>query len=267
MTAPATVAPGQAAIATGPRMLDVRQDGRVAILTMNRPRQRNAMSAELVALMIAASRQAAEDPCIGAILLTGAPPGFCAGSDLVGLAAMDAAARSQFEAESGRLARLFGELPIPVIAAAAGFAIGGGLTLATACDLVVTEEPARWSLPEVPIGLFPAWGLHAVVARAGLPVTRRLAWGLETLTGGQAVQLGLADHLAETDVVKDALRRAQALAALPRPQLAAVKTYCRANPAGADADALANQLFMQMCATPQAIQTLESFSRRARPPT
>ena len=159
--------------------------------------------------------------------------------------------------------RLFGELPVPVIAAVHGFAIGGGLTLATSCDVVVTHVTARWSLPEVPIGLFPAWGLQSVTARVGVPAARRLAWGAETLTGAQAVQLGLADHLADA-VAEDALARARALSVLPRAQLAAVKSYFLANPHAEAADALANQQFMQMCETPEAERTLNSFARRAQ---
>jgi enoyl-CoA hydratase/carnithine racemase len=160
------------------------------------PAARKAPLANLVGALIAACHHAAANPYTGAILLTGADSGFCAGSDLAALAALDAVGRGQFEAESGRLARLFATLPLPVLAAVHGFAIGGGLTLAAACDIVVTHPDTRFSLPEVPIGLFPAWGLDAVATRIGLPAARRLAWGIETITGAHAAALGLADQLA-----------------------------------------------------------------------
>jgi enoyl-CoA hydratase/carnithine racemase len=220
------------------------------------------MSPDLVATLIAASEQAGYDSTVDAILLTGSDPGFCAGSDLAELARMDSAGRRRFEAESGRLARMFGALPKPIVAAVKGFAIGGGLTLATSCDIVVTEAIARWNLPEVPIGLFPAWGLASVTNRVGLPMARRLAWGIETLSGAEAVRLGLADHLAEGDVLDYALLLARKLAELPAAQAAAVKTYFQANPSGEAADLLANRLFMSMCETNAATLTFGKFAKR-----
>ena len=150
-------------------MLTLNTAEGVALLTMNRPAQRNAMSAELVQGLIEAFTALDTDPEVRVVILTGAGNGFCAGSDLAGLAGMDAAGRQNFEAASGWLARLISALSKPVVAAVDGFAIGGGLTLATACDLVVSQRSAKWSLPEVPIGLFPAWGMAPVVDRVGRP--------------------------------------------------------------------------------------------------
>ena len=83
--------------------------------------------------------------------------------------------------------------------------MGGGLTLAAACDIVLTEADAKWSLPEVPVGLFPAWGLDAVVRRVGVPAARRLAWGIDTLSGREAHALGLADEIVEGNVLSVAI--------------------------------------------------------------
>ena len=246
-------------------MLDQHIDLGVAVLTMNRPAQRNAMSFDLVTAMIEACERAGQDTAVGAILITGAAPGFCAGSDLAGLSQMDSAGRRQFEAESGRLARMLAELSKPVLATVKNFAIGGGLTLATSCDIVITDRAARWSLPEVPIGLFPAWGLQSVVSRAGLTAARRLAWGVDTLNGEEAVRLGLADHLAEHDAFTEGLEIARKLAALPRAQSAAVKTYFLANTTGEAADWLANRLFTTLSETDTALATFEKFSKRPPP--
>ena len=243
-------------------MIEQQLDGGVAILTLNRPKQRNAMSAELVAALLNAAERAGQDAAVGAIMLTGAGNGFCAGSDLAGLAGMDAAGRRQFEADSGRAARALAELPKPVLAAVKGFAIGGGFTLATACDVVVTEPGAKWSLPEVPIGLFPAWGLGSVSARVGPVIAKRLCWGVETLTGVEAQRIGLADHLAETDVLAESLARAKTLAALPRAQSAAVKTYFLSNPGGEAADWLANRLFGEAASSREADATFTKFGSR-----
>jgi enoyl-CoA hydratase/carnithine racemase len=83
------------------------------------------MSSALVTQLIETIQRMDADDTIGAIILSGAGRGFCAGSDLVALAAMDDAARTAFEADSGRVARLLAQISKPVIAAVHGFAIGG----------------------------------------------------------------------------------------------------------------------------------------------
>ena len=72
-------------------------------------------------------------------------------------------------------------------------ALGGGLMLAAACDLVVTERDARWRLPEVGLGFFPPWGLEALVARVGISRARLIVFGHQPLDGARALELGLAD--------------------------------------------------------------------------
>lgn len=138
-------------------LFSVEVDHNVALVTLQRAARRNAMSDELVRGLIDAFASLEDNPDTRAIILTGSGSGFCAGSDLGELARMEQSARQMFEAQSGRMARLLGELSKQSIAAVHGYAIGGGMTLATSCDLVVAEGSAKWSLPEVPIGLFPAW--------------------------------------------------------------------------------------------------------------
>lgn len=246
--------------AEGMETLALETAGPVARLALNRPDQRNAMSALLVAELIECLQRIEGDPQIRTIVLSGAGRGFCAGSDLSELAAIDAAGREAFEAESGRLARLIWNLETPVIAAVTGFAIGGGFTLATSCDLVVTAPDAKWSLPEVPIGLFPAWGIDSVVLRAGQVRARRLCWGIDMLDGKAAVEIGLADELAD-DPVTAACALAQKLAALPPESAAAVKRYfAPAGPAAAS-DAAANRHFLQCCDTAEAAASFIRYGK------
>jgi enoyl-CoA hydratase/carnithine racemase len=238
-----------------------RADTGVALLTLNRSRQRNAMSMTMVAELLVALERAENDVETRVVMLSGAGTGFCAGSDLSDLAKADAGARRRFEAESGRLARTIAALRKPVIAAAHGFAIGGGLTLAAACDIVVTGSQSRWSLPEVAIGLFPAWGLTAVVDRVGRSAARRLTWGFETLDGAQALRIGLADRVVEGDVAAEALQLARQIAALPASSAASVKEYFGADLRGEEADHLANRLFLHSCESAEAIASFHRFSK------
>jgi enoyl-CoA hydratase/carnithine racemase len=234
------------------------QDRRVLILTLNRPARRNAMSPGMVAGLIAALETAAAS----AVIIRGAGNGFCAGSDIALLARMQPAERSDFEAASGRLARYIAAHPLPVIADVQGFAIGGGLTLAAACDVVITSQDAKWSLPEVPIGLFPAWGLQAVAARMGLPAARRLAFGIDLLDGQRAVELGLADETA-VDPARRAIEIAGRFAGLPRAQMAAVKSYFAPGGEWQEGDAKANDLFGVASAGAEAKATFARFLRPA----
>lgn len=236
----------------------------VYLLRLDRPDSRNAMSAGLVDAAIGWLESAAHDARVRAVIIHGAGRGFCAGSDIAALAGMDGAARAAFEAASGRLARMLVAFPRPVIAAVHGFAIGGGLTLAAACDIVITTKAARWSLPEVPIGLFPAWGLEAVASRVGRPRARRLSWGVDTLDGTGAAAMGLADEICE-DVLAAALDLARRLAQLPALQAAAVKRYFAAHHEAEAGDGEANALFMAACATAEARASFEKFGRGKAP--
>jgi enoyl-CoA hydratase/carnithine racemase len=221
-------------------------DNGVIRIILNRPDRRNAMSSAMVGSLLRLIDSRAGQSA-GAILLEGTGKGFCAGSDLGELAAMDNHDRGRFEADCGRLARMMMAHPRPIVAAVHGFAMGGGLTLAAACDIVVGTTEARWALPEVPIGLFPAWGLEGVSRRIGMTRARRLSWGIDRLDGPSAAQWGLVDMLAE-DPAMTALEQAQRLAALPPSQVAMVKRYFAIDRTGQEADAAANSLFLTACA-------------------
>lgn len=241
-------------------MIKVSKNGAVAHITLERPEQRNAMSADLVSGLIAAFEDLSADDTVGAVVLSGSGRGFCAGSDLAGLARMTPVERSVFEADSGRVARMIARLNVPVVAGVKGFAIGGGLTLAVGCDIIVTDAAAKWSLPEAPIGLFPAWGLGLVVDRIGVPAARRLSWGIDTLSGEEAVRIGLADVVAE-DPVAEALAIAAKLVDVPRAQSRAVKEYFSQPHAGEEADWTANRLFMAMTETPEAKASFKKYGK------
>ena len=150
--------------------LRVERDGAVALLRLDRPAARNALDSTLVDRLAVSLSTLDADRRIRAVVLTGAPPGFCAGSDLRELAGLPVTGMVRHEEVTGAVARAIGALRLPVVAAVEGFAIGGGFLLATACDLVVSAADARWHLPEVGLGWVPPWGLHSLVVRVG-PVT------------------------------------------------------------------------------------------------
>lgn len=242
-------------------MLNARQEGPIAVLTIDRPARRNSICVELVHTLRATLRRYDGDPDVKAIVLTGAAPGFCAGSDLKELATLDLAGMSAHESDTAALAREIALIGKPVIAAVDGLALGGGFVLATSCDVVVTARAARWHLPEVTIGWIPPWGLETLIARLGPVTARRLTWGGEPLDGDEAYRIGVADYLADSNVVAEALAVAGRLAALPGPAVAATKRYFSLAAArqGEAGDALANRMFIENCGHEAAKSTLKKF--------
>jgi enoyl-CoA hydratase/carnithine racemase len=247
--------------------LIVERAGNIAILTIDRPRRRNAIDAALVASLTREFAACDADPDTHVIILAGSAPGFCAGSDLKELSEMDLAGMRAHETQTAALARSIALLDTPVIAAVDGFALGGGFVLAISCDVVVTGPAARWHLPEVAIGWIPPWGLQAVVARVGPAAARRLTWGADAFDGIEAHRIGIADHLAAPgqSATDAALAYARKLAALPPPAVASTKQFFAPLAAadGEAADAWANRLFASDCTHPVARATLLRFGVRS----
>jgi enoyl-CoA hydratase/carnithine racemase len=244
-------------------MLDISRHGDVCLLTIDRANRRNAIGHDLVCKLTEDLLNLDNDPNVHAIVIAGKAPGFCAGSDLKELSSVDLAGMCRHEAETARLCRSFAFLQKPIIAAVDGFALGGGFVLAISCDIVVSSTDAKWGLPEVSIGWIPPWGLQALVARVGPSQARRLTWGEETFDGREAHRIGIADFLAPEggSAIPAALQRAQKLALLPPPAVAATKRFFAPIASGQaePMDALANVLFAENCGHPVAAQTLRKY--------
>ena len=133
--------------------LRYRVDGAVARFTINREAQRNALSPEIVDLFLTGLDQAAADPDVRVVLLTGAgDQAFCVGADLGGATAEQS--RAPFSLYAALLKRLAG-FPKPTVARVNGYCLAGGMGLMLACDIVIASAAARFGTPEVKVGLFP----------------------------------------------------------------------------------------------------------------
>ncbi|MEO7262056.1 MAG: enoyl-CoA hydratase/isomerase family protein [Jatrophihabitantaceae bacterium] len=244
---------------------DSDSDSSVAVLRLNRPAVRNALSAALVDRLATMLGELEGDPGIRVVVLTGSPPGFCAGSDLTELAGLPVTERVRHEERAGQLARTLQQLGIPVVAAVEGFALGGGFLLATSCDVVVSASQARWHLPEVGLGWVPPWGLHSLVARVGPATARRLAWGEQPLSGQQLNRLGAVDEVSEPGhALRRAMEVALRLATLaPRAVASTKRALADADTGAAESlDARTSSMFGLDCYSDTAQL---SFTRFARP--
>ena len=242
--------------------IETTRDGAVATVTLNKPKRRNALGTESMAGLHAALVGLVEEGA-RAVVLTGAPPAFCAGSDLKELGGLSPAAMVAHEAETARVARGIAYLPMPVIAAVEGYALGGGFALAASCDLVVTARGAKWAMPEVTNGWIPPWGLRAVIARVGPVRARAIVWGAFEMDGAEAHRIGLADAMTEDGRALDAaLTLAARLADLPPEAVHSTKRFFEAEATGAAEreDAEAARLFAADCEGEAARATLARFT-------
>jgi len=191
--------------------LEFTQEDGVGIITFNRPDALNALNSELMLEFSLALDLAAASDEVGALILTGAGRAFVAGADINefrGLGSDPFAGRDAALAGQDVLAGL-AAMPVPTIAAINGFAFGGGLEVALACDLRVAAEGARMGLPEVGLGLIPGYGGTQRLPRLiGPSRAMDLIFTGRHVEASEALQLGLVNRVAE-----DALAGARELAA------------------------------------------------------
>jgi len=147
-----------------PELVETSVETRVALLRLNRPDARNALSAEMREQLTAALRRFDADPEVRCMVIAGSDKVFAAGADIRAMAErpLDAAPDPAGMAFWEELAAL----ETPTIAAVSGFALGGGCELALACDMIVADEKARFGQPEVTLGIIPGGGGTQRLARA-----------------------------------------------------------------------------------------------------
>lgn len=186
-------------------VLDVTRNGHVTQLTLRREDRRNALNLDLCRAIHEAAHAAVEDGT-RVIVITGAGSAFCSGADLGGVYGPEF-----LEALYGMLHGLT-KLPIPVIAAVNGPAIGAGTQLSLACDLRVADESARFAVPTAKNGMaVDGWTIRTLAALAGTGRARRLMLAAESLDRDEAIASGLVDRAG---TLADALAWAAEIAEL-----------------------------------------------------
>jgi methylglutaconyl-CoA hydratase len=181
-------------------MLRTERDARgIATLILDRPAQRNALSAELVTTLTNTLGTLAADAAVRIVLLKGAGDVFCAGADIGEMRAAGAAAQEANEADSRRFAALLARLeaqPQPTVAVVHGAAYGGAIGLISACDIAIAAGSARFALSEVRLGLIPAMISPYVIRAIGLRQARRWMLTGESMDAATAGRIGLVHETA-----------------------------------------------------------------------
>ena len=169
----------------------------VATVIINRPEALNAMNKDLVAELQQAVEECVENGDVGVIVITGSgDKAFVAGADIKSMQKMTGRESLEFSREGQEMTMVIENSPKPVIAAINGFALGGGCEIALACDMRIASENAKFSQPEVVLGIIPGWG-------GTQRLTRLIGKGraIEMITTGEmidakeALRIGLVNHV------------------------------------------------------------------------
>jgi methylglutaconyl-CoA hydratase len=234
-------------------------------LTLNRPAARNALSRSLIAALTDACAAADTDGAVRSVIITGAPPAFCAGLDLreVGQTTAD-----QAEHDASALLRLFetiDHLSKPVIAAVNGPAVAGGAGLASVCDLVICGESGAIGYPEIKRGLVAAIVMTYLRRLVGERRAKYLLLTGETLSAAKAVEFQLANEVtADGELLSRARRYAAMFAGYPPQALAETKRLWNRIRALQHADAVeeARRLNASMRLTSESRAGVSAFLQR-----
>ena len=188
-----------------PEFIKVEKKGRVGLLTLERPKQMNALNPQLMQELGQALQSLDADEGIGAMVITGSEKAFAAGADIGVMkdyGYMDAYLSDYITRDWEHIRRI----RKPVIAAVAGYALGGGCELAMMCDIVIAADNAKFGQPEVNLGIMPGSG-----GTQRLPRILPVAEAVKMITTGnpilaeKAKEFGLVDEIAQGDLLESAL--------------------------------------------------------------
>src|SRR6266540_6010242 len=193
----------------------VERDGPVGVITLNRPKQLNALSGPLMEELVAALEELDRDESIRAIVLTGGPNVFAAGADLKEFSVQTPI--SMLTRSRVALWDRIKAISKPLIAAVSGFALGGGCELAMQCDIIVASETARFGQPEINVGLMPgAGGTQRLARTIGKAKAMELVLTGAPIDAETAERLGLVNTVVPADrVIEEAKALAVKIAAKP----------------------------------------------------
>ena len=201
----------------------VETHGRVGLIRLNRPKALNALSRGLIADLNAALKIFDEDDSIGAMVLTGSEKAFAAGADIKELGELDFA--SAFRADPFTAWEYTSKVRKPVIAAVAGFALGGGCELAMMCDFIVACETAKFGQPEIKLGVIPgAGGTQRLTRFVGKSKAMDMVLTGRMMDAAEAERSGLVSRVFPAEnFVEEVVKIAATVASMGGPSVQAAK--------------------------------------------
>ncbi len=265
--------------------IQIIRDGGVADVRLNRPEKMNALDPDMFEALNRTSEELAADTTLRCVVLSGEGKAFCAGLDFSSFQAMGSGERrpSGEGEQAGTSAILdtgerithrgqqavygWTELPVPVIAAVHGHALGGGIQLALGADIRFVHPDARLSVLEIRWGLIPDMtGTQSLINLVGLDVAKELTFTGRMVSGTEAVELGLCTHLSD-DPRADALAMAAEIAAKSPHAVRAAKRLFNQGPKQSLAEGFASerQEISALIGSPNQIEQVKAFFDKREP--
>jgi enoyl-CoA hydratase len=189
-------------------IVTVERDGHVARVTIRREDKLNALDADVLRALALAFWNLRDNAPPRCAILTGAGKAFVAGADIAAMATMSPSDALSFSETGHALCRSIEELPFPTVAAVNGFALGGGLELALACDFIYASERAKLGQPEVKLGVIPGFGgTQRLMRRVGIARAREMIYSGNTVDAEQALRIGLVNAVCAPDALLDTVTK------------------------------------------------------------
>lgn len=193
-------------------LVETTRLGRVATVTINRPEAMNAFNSELLEVLIYEMDTLADDGGVGAVVITGAGRAFGAGADIAQMKDYNPAQGRAYSELGQRATTTIEQLPVPVIAAVNGYALGGGCEIAMACDIRLCSENAKFGQLEINLGIMPGWGgTQRLVRICGPSFAHELLYTGRMADAEEALRWGL---VSATYPKEELVPKAQEMAAL-----------------------------------------------------
>jgi enoyl-CoA hydratase/carnithine racemase len=246
--------------------------GRVAVITLNRPEKLNAWTPKMAAEQAHAIGRANDDSAIGAIVMTGAGRGFCAGADMQDTFQTRIDGKDPGNNTAGGQGGMPADVDWvrlcreskPIVAAVNGAAVGIGVTMILPCDVIVASEKAKFGMFFIRMGLVPELAsTYFLVQRMGFGAASEMCLSGRLYEAREAHERGLADHLAAPDELLDrALAIAGEMAGNPSRQLRMIKELLTDNAADPDVDEVQRREseLLRICwKTPEHAEAVRAF--------
>ena len=251
------------------RKIAVHQTEAIATIRLNRPEKLNAVDREMLDMLDAEVNRLHQDESVRVVVLEGSGErAFCVGADLNHIATFAPTDIRKWVNDGNRVLSRLANLPVPVIAAVHGYAVGGGLEFALACDLRIASEDSSFGLPEITHGWFPGWGgTHRLLNVIGEAKAKEMVLLGERIDAHTAQDLGLVNSVVPRESLGDEVQKiAESLAQKSPVAVRAAKAALTRNPMPEDGYEISYEaLALSTCfTTPEVQEGLEAFLSRKR---
>jgi enoyl-CoA hydratase/carnithine racemase len=246
--------------------LAVTRDGAVAVLTIDRPEKRNAMTAAMWAALPGVLTDLAHDPAVRVLVVTGAGPSFCAGADISDLLSGSDPDDPMADVRRDNLAAqaALRDFPKPTVAMIRGHCIGGGVEIAASCDLRFTDPTGIFGVTPAKVGIvYTPSSTRALIDLVGPAMTKYLLFSGELIDAGTALRAGLVDQVVPADDLEAEVHRfAGVLAGRSALSQRATKEVVAALLSGDDGEAAVARWYRETIATGELAEGVAAFAER-----